>query len=591
MQMEPEPDSQARLAEAPRRKGTKAALAAFESETGFFFAAGSRQEHLRMFGHLLRYSDLLLVLTGPAGVGKTCLVRMFMESDTRGLRTCRIEGEEFMGADGLCALLGRELNVDLGRGKPAPERVEVLTQLAEEIADSGAIGVVIVDNAHQLAEDALEFLADAAIACRESAGLRFLLAGERQLKDHLEHSRLVDRLQGKCHYIELEPFSRDLAEDYIEQRLASVGLSGDLFTAAEIDYILEFGKGTPGLIHDAAVKVLRSGVPGATPTKDAGVGIPRMHLVAIGVVAAAILGSVLMNSGGDEQGTSKGTLDVPAVRLIDAPKIVPARPEAPETINVREVQGDGKAALPPGQLPVRERVQLGREAPAIVAPETMAPGSPPNNPDPQRAPADGAGKDTEIAAAGPASPEAKAETVGTSATAPKPGVLPGEAVPTDLPDELQESVSPPSPVSESAPAPGSPAPSPEVATASPATPDPEARRREAFLAARAKPAAGVRDESWLLEQTPASYTLQVLGTYSAESARKFVNQQGNREDFVIFRTRLNGRDWHVVVYNMYPNRNAAVAAIQSLPWALRKQKPWARSMESIHKAILEDRAN
>ncbi len=326
--------------------------------------------------------------------------------------------------------------------------------------------------------------------------------------------------------------------------------------------------------------------------------MPRMHLVAIGLVGVAILGSILMNSGGDDEAASPGTLDVPAVRLIDAPKIVPARPETPETIPVREVAEATKDGGSPGQLPVRERVQLGGGSPVPGSPGSAIAGAagPQDDVGPQSGSKGAPGDAVALASTGSASSEPKPGNAGAPSTAPAAstgaGNSPGGGTPEGATGDEPVTVSQPSARSEPAPA-SAPATSSTAAIAEerPAAPDPEVQRRETFLAARSRPAGAARDENWLLEQTPAAYTLQVLGTYSAESARKFVKQQGNRENFVIFRTRLNGRDWHVVVYNMYPNRNAAVAAIQTLPWALRKQKPWARSMESIHKAILEDRTN
>lgn len=530
------------------------AVAAFQDQGNFFFWGAGRDTQLRLLGHLVRYSDLLLVLTAPAGAGKTALIRAFMQSDTTGLNTWLQQAQEFMRADALWAQLCASADrLKRSLGAAPAGRVEALRELAAECQSDGTVGVLIVDDAHLLAEDALEFLADASVALKDTDAMRIVLAGEPELQDHLEHSRLIDRMQGNCHRLTLDPFDAACAEDYLGQRLGSHGMTVDLFSESELAYVLKQGRGLPGEIGAAAVRVLRGGIPDGG-SRNFPV-IPRAHLLAIAAVLLLILGTYLFS--GDEQPVAEdgsGFLEQPAVKRITAPKIVTARPELDREFRA----GDGLSALPVAEQAALAPIPSGPEAKPQVTGNTEERSDPvPGSVEPseqQVAPqsADDAPR--------PSTPPEPSQAQANAAAAEQPRT---EQVSTLAPDILSS----PDPAVES-------------------TPSPERERMESFLEGR-KPQQ--RTEQWLLEQNPGSYTVQVLGASNEQAVAKFIADQEQPQDFIYFRTTLKGRDWFVVVIGLFSNRAEAVASIRSLPQALRKNRPWARSLESIHKAMLEDR--
>ncbi len=535
-------DSQARPARDISR-----AVAAFQDDGAFFFWGAGRDTQLRLLGHLIRYSNLLLVLTAPTGAGKTTLIRAFMRSDTTGLDTWLLQAQEFMRADALwsqlCASAG-QLRRALGEA-PAG-RVEALRQLAAECQADGSVGVLVVDDAHLLAEDALEFLADASVALKDSESLRIVLAGEPELQSHLEHSRLIERMQGNCHHLTLDLFDEAAARDYLGQRLGSHGLTLDIFSDGELVYILNQGRGLPGAMGAAVTRVLRGGVP-ERGSRNFPL-IPRAHVFAIVGVLILILATYLFSGGDSQEGAeSAGTLAQPAVKRITAPQIVNARPELDRHLKA----GDGLASLPVSEqaalapMPVPETSAPVEQASAKTPPPVPA-GPPTVKPDTAR---EASASATPPAAAAVEPAPAQPKTDGAPAMTVAPDILSDG-------DDAAESASP------------------------------ERERMEDFLAGR-RPQQ--RTEEWLLEQSPGSYTVQVLGAGNEQAVAKFIDAQERPEDFIYFRTTLKGRDWFVVVIGLHPNRAEAVASIQSLPQTLRKNRPWARSLESIHKAIVEDR--
>ncbi|MDF2181661.1 AAA family ATPase [Neptuniibacter sp. CAU 1671] len=134
----------------------------------------------------------------------------------------------------------------------------------------------------------------------------------------------------------------------------------------------------------------------------------------------------------------------------------------------------------------------------------------------------------------------------------------------EIQTSVVESSTPVQPVAEVTAA-AAPVETPEVVVTS--VPQPESRYSQ--------------DEQTLLGWPAKSYTLQVMGSRSEEGAQKFIQSQSSAVDFYYFATQYKGKPWYVVVYGQYSNRDAATSAIQQLPAALQKVRPWARSLQSV----------
>jgi len=104
----------------------------------------------------------------------------------------------------------------------------------------------------------------------------------------------------------------------------------------------------------------------------------------------------------------------------------------------------------------------------------------------------------------------------------------------------------------------------------------------------AQSSTGPHREAWLLRQSPKLYSLQLLGSRSEKSVVRFI--EDNRLDLrqtAYYQGNFKDSEWFVLLYGLYPSRNAALEARERLPAALRKGKPWPRSLESVHSAIRE----
>lgn len=96
----------------------------------------------------------------------------------------------------------------------------------------------------------------------------------------------------------------------------------------------------------------------------------------------------------------------------------------------------------------------------------------------------------------------------------------------------------------------------------------------------------VKDETWLLQQDPSTYTLQVLGAYDYVTLKNFLAKQEPSDQFALFKTEYHNKDWYVLVYGLYHNRAEALVALAQLPAPLRQTtQPWARPLNDIQTHI------
>ncbi len=79
-----------------------------------------------------------------------------------------------------------------------------------------------------------------------------------------------------------------------------------------------------------------------------------------------------------------------------------------------------------------------------------------------------------------------------------------------------------------------------------------------------------------------NYTIQLLGTTSESTVRKFMRRTGISDMASYYKTeRSNGEPWYILTYGKYSSRRAAVDAIADLPSDVAKHQPWPRTNKSM----------
>jgi general secretion pathway protein A len=191
----------------------------------------------------------LLALIGDVGTGKTMLCRALLRELPKEVKSALVLNPYLSDSE----LLGTILD-DLGverRGSTKGELMAVLSQYLLTAGGEGKTVVVILDEAQQMSDAALEqirILSTLETATRKL--LQIVLVGQPELEEKLakpELRQLDQRIGIRCY---LRPLSRKETFRYIEHRLRIAGLPGALpFARGALMRIYAYSRGTPRVIN------------------------------------------------------------------------------------------------------------------------------------------------------------------------------------------------------------------------------------------------------------------------------------------------------------------------------------------------------
>lgn len=398
-------------------------------------------------------------------------------------------------------------------------------QHIEQMLITGQDVHVLVDNAERLEESALLFLQRIAQGVND-ASARVFVFSDSSICPLLE--KVADNAD-LHHVIALEPWDQDEVNEYLEQRLLAAGQSLEIFTEQQLHDIYKQSQGWPGQVNNAAKDVLIERISHTGTTTKAALNIPYKHLAVLVVLSVALLFVWFMQSTEDLDNTEQL-----AMQSSDDPSNGQA--------DVAATVGKGKSLELPLELTPK---------PVLRAPLAQA-----VNPE----------TDSDLH---DSSTEPEIDVAQTAAPSPAPS----QPVPISTPPVavVAETLVPPVTLAEKKPAAAVPTAPSTPAVKQPAT------------AAKAALAGSAGHSQWYQQQAATRYTLQVLGTRSEATARSFVQQ--NTAQYHYFRKEHQGEALFVVTYGSFIDRNAAQAAINSLPEQVRNDKPWPRTLLSIQQEL------
>ncbi|KQN44761.1 cell division protein [Pseudomonas sp. Leaf48] len=504
---------------------------------GFKFFPAQRKPVLGQLHHLARYSQLLLVVTGPQGSGKTLLRQALVASTNKqSVQSVVVSARGAGDAAGVLRQVAQALDV-------AQTDVGAILAQVVQLALTGQEVYLLVDDAEQLDESALEALMALAAGAPEGRPHVFLF-GESSLIAQLDALHLEEE---RFHVIELQPYSEEETREYLDQRLEGAGRGIELFTADQISDIHESSEGWPGNINqvarDAMIEAMIAS-RSAVKRPRMGFNMPKKHVLAISAVV---------------------------VVAVAAAWLIPGRNKAPTT---------GAPANEQAQLPLGEgQSQANGGAPAVEFAGNTQPMPLPlvgNSQPVMRGPlAEAAGGITEGDDGVPL--EGSSETPPTVTTTAPPSGVPAGPAPTPAakptPAPAQVATAKPAPVPAAKPAPAPAKPAVAAAAAKPAE--------------KPAPAAKAAGGTWYAGQAPGNYVVQILGTSSESAAQSFVKEQGG--EYRYFKKVLNGKPLYVITYGSFANRDAAVSAIKALPAKVQAGKPWPRTVASVQQELATTR--
>nr|WP_256557722.1 AAA family ATPase [Marinobacterium sedimentorum] len=518
-----------------------------------YFEPPSRLQLLDKLHHLLRFSDFLLVIQGEAGSGKSTLLRQLRPQAGDG-RLCHLVLQQATGASALLRQLGEGCGLDIADCETEGQLLELIHQEAQHARDAGIQWLLVVDDADRLDDEALELLVN--LQCAGIASIRTVLAG-RRIAQRLEATGLAQELDGRMHTECLQPFGVEEAGDFIRLRYPAL----EVLDSRKLQQLVSNSDRMPGSLERLASNALRLKSPTQTPA-------PRARRDKSGRVlgGASLMLVVIVAMAGwiywqPEAASSIGErVSVP----LAVPVIAASVDQPVTTIDVIANRPQVTALLP---VPAED---AGRAAEAIVGlaihpvvdelVDTIKPASPALLP--------ALSAQDFLPAAREAAPVGR-PTVQRSSQ-PDAGLMEmvvaaePAVVPRPVPGLVEVPV-----MTESEPAAKENSGVKTVSAVS------------VNVASALPRSTAMQGEDELLSWPDKGYTLQLLGARQLETARDFIADQQDPAAFNYFSTLYKGKPWHVVIIGRYGSRKEASAAVQELPRALQKLKPWARSIQSV----------
>lgn len=96
----------------------------------------------------------------------------------------------------------------------------------------------------------------------------------------------------------------------------------------------------------------------------------------------------------------------------------------------------------------------------------------------------------------------------------------------------------------------------------------------------------LKNANWILQQNPEHYTLQLVTGHQRTTIDNFIAKyQLQPQQLAYFFSTRNEKQWHNLIYSVYPDRKTANSAIKQLPSQLVSIKPWIRQIASIQSEI------
>lgn len=349
---------------------------------GFKFFPAQRKPVLGQLHHLARYSQLLLVVTGPEGSGKT-LVRQALvaSSNKQAVQSVVISPQETIDSNAVLQQVAQAL------GSQSADFESIMAQIIQ-LALTGQEVYVLVDDAERLTGAAVETLLRLAQGSPQGRPHVFLF-GEHALVDRLE--ALVEG-EERFHVIALQPYEEDETREYLTLRLEGAGGGLDCFSEEQIVRIHEASGGWPGAINQVARDELLDAMQHSkSHRKSSGwrLPLPMKHVLALAAVVCIVVIALLMRDSNDQSmaptttslpldagGSASSSQEPTSTELGERegtePDVVSSQPEQPLIREPLAAAGSAESDDSAGTLvdesaTIGEPARNGGEAPAETA--------------------------------------------------------------------------------------------------------------------------------------------------------------------------------------------------------------------------------
>ena len=512
-----------------------------------FFSFPALNKIIENLQHQVQFSDLLLIIEGPYGSGKTSLFRNLLLHDIENTKSLPILAEATDTLVQIQQKISEHLQ-DLGDANHLDDNLKSLESFNQT-------PLVIIDNCHVLSDTTLQELIRYKDQLKNDhdINLKFILFANNGISNTLQNISALDSNQM---YVQSMPeYSGALTAELISHKLKKADYTGDiLLNENELQLIDKKSQLTPlSIMHIAADIIEKNIALALNPPKPIWVKalIGFAILITMSLASSIYFGVIDIEKTlsptqesadpttiTQEPNTNINKDSLPALELTTAP----------ENTNEDMIVVENPEPDQPVTLDTKDRIS------STLTDNTNKPVTPTLSPS-----------------------ENKNQTLtkepSTSDVITK-SLLPASS---DNIDAMSES--PTTTLQEITP-------QKETTTKNISSSDSVIKKTKPINPALEQlNAMGLHDADWLLKQKNTDWTLQLLGAREPETLLIFSRQHSLTDNASWYKTWLKGKPYYVLVYGNYANRDMAREAIAALPTKLRSIKPWAKSIKSVQQSI------
>lgn len=496
-----------------------------------FYQEPQRVECLNFLLHLAPYSDGLLFVSGESGSGKSTVLRQFIAKAADNWRVCALEAEQLENLPVFLREIQQFYGFSLHGANDQPAQIEKIFEHLGVLQRKGLRPLLIIDDAHRLVAEIVHFLdALMEMIVTDKGRLGLILLAEEQLTSQAWFASFK---RFGLHSFSLAPLSFEETARYIAHHLQVGGYAPEAVSPSQIKKIYKLAHGNLKYTNQFALAFLKPEQAQQAANFEGRLIMdqettatkkPIKFSRILFAMLSVLLGLALYFE--DEINSyfapKQQVVVQPTVHKLDvSPKELEQRTSPPQ-IALPQV-AEEQTTPPEASVAPKPMQEQQPMQPAVVAPPVVVEQKP-----------------AEVKATAPVSEPTKLEVKPIAET---------KAV------TQQEVVKVPEPTAKSE--------------------------------ARAEPTAkgGVKRESWIMEQNPGHYILQIMAFSQESGVTKTLAKIPAKDMFAYYKFKKDGQIWYRLAYGIYPDRKTADAAIAGLPKELGKVNPWVRRIGEVQKEI------
>lgn len=239
-------------------------------------------KQLELLQHLALYSELLIVITGEEGAGKSFLANALIASREEPEYSLLVKADFMLGLPAILQQIAQSQDL-ADPGKDVSLALNTLAEYCQQLVENDESFLLVVDQADQLDIETLQAVVQLALIA--PANFHVALVGRPALEAEVLS---LPEAQPPVHVMPVELFSDEELENLLLESFPE-----ENWDQATLEALVSLSEGLPGNLITNTKKYLQGESLSPAETGHSGIKFPVTHVAAMLLVASALLVSFL----------------------------------------------------------------------------------------------------------------------------------------------------------------------------------------------------------------------------------------------------------------------------------------------------------